>query len=151
MAGAKIHTCRYFINFIIKFWIEILMQYKLTITENQAKAISIALDFYSRISGGQFEEITSHFPWRNFKDHDELDKATEIFTDLKCLLTGLKRSQPNMGLHTIPERGKIAYDLHQVIRHRLANDNPDKSHKYSVDFDTPRKTSQEPLAEIESL
>lgn len=126
------------------------MPYKLTINENQAKTISFALDFYSRIAAGQFEEIVDRFYWRNVKDNDELNKATELFTDLKCLLTGLQRNQPNMGFN-ISEEAKIAYDLHQVIRHRLAKDNPDEHHKYSVDFDTPRKISKEALAEIEYL
>jgi len=125
------------------------MKYKLVVNENQAKAISIALDFYSRISGGQFEEIVDHFDWKNLKEADESTKAWELFRDLKCMLTGLKRSQPNIGLGNISERGKIAYDLHQVIRHRLANDNSEGRDTLSVDFRTPTQQSAEPLAEID--
>ena len=129
------------------------MQYKLTINENQAKIISFALDFYSRISGGQFEEIVDRFHWRNIKNENERDQAFELFRDLKCMLTGLQRSQPNIGLGNISEEGKVAYDLYQVIRYRLANDDTKKSNYsfLSVDFNTPHQKSNEPLAQIEAL
>jgi hypothetical protein len=126
------------------------MKYKLIVSEKQAKTISWALDFYSRTMGGQLEDILCRFHWKNLKD-DQRDEAHNTLTDLKCTLTGLNPNQPNMGLHNISEEGRIAYDLHQVIRHKIAHDNPDDRHKYSVDFDTPLKFSSESLAKIESL
>lgn len=126
------------------------MKYKLIVSKKQAKTISLALDFYSRIMGGQFEDILHRFPWKNLND-DKRDEARNILVNLKCMLTGLNPNQPNMGLHNISEEGRIAYDLHQVIRNKIAHDNPDDHHKYSVDFDPPLKYSSESLAKIESI
>lgn len=132
-----------------KFLQEKSMKYKLTVSEKQAKVISFALDFYSRISGGQFEEVFMRFHWEKIDD-DGRTKALEMLTDLKCMLTGLKPNQPNVGIGNVCEEGKIAFDLHQVIRHRLAKDNPNQ-HPYSVDLDRPMKYSKEILAQIEPL
>lgn len=126
------------------------MKYKLIVSEKQAKTISWALDFYSRTMGGQLEDILCRFHWRNLSD-DKLDEARDILVNLKYMLTGLNPNQPNIGLHNISEEGRIAYDLHQVIRHQIAHDNPDDHHKYDVDFDTPMQFSSESLAKIESL
>ncbi|OGT43321.1 MAG: hypothetical protein A3F13_02420 [Gammaproteobacteria bacterium RIFCSPHIGHO2_12_FULL_40_19] len=125
------------------------MKYKLTVSEKQAKVISFALDFYSRISGGQFDEIFYRFIWKNIND-DERSKVREMLNELKFVLTGLKPNQPNMGLGKICEDGKIAYDLHQVIRHQLAKDNPNEP-PYSIDLDPPMKYSKEIPAKIEPL
>lgn len=128
------------------------MKYKLIISNEQAKIISIALDFYSRTMGGQFEDIVNRFHWRNIKNNDERDRAFELFRDLKCMLTGLQSNQPNIGLGNISEKGRIAYDLHQVIRYQLANDNPNSDYRFlSVDFDPPHQESNEPLAQIEPI
>lgn len=127
------------------------MQYKLTINEHQAKVISFALDFYSRISGGQFEQIVHRFDWQNSKEDNVSIKATALLVDLKCVLTGLNKSEHNIGLGNICEDGKIAYDLHQVIRHKLANTDSSSSHPDSVDFNVPRQVSNEALAEIDLL
>lgn len=126
------------------------MKYKLIVSEKQAKTISWALDFYSRTMGGQLEDILCRFYWRNLKD-DQREEAHNTLADLKCMLTGLNRNQPNMGLHNISEDGRIAYDLHQVIRHQIAHDHPNDLHQYDVDFDTPRQVSNEPLAKIEHM
>jgi hypothetical protein len=53
------------------------MKYKLTVNEKQAKVISFALDFYSRVSGGQFEEIFNQFRWGDIND-DDRKKAQEM-------------------------------------------------------------------------
>lgn len=122
------------------------MEYQLEINENQAKIISSALDLYSRIAGGQFEEILK-FYWHS--DQEKISKAKEVLTDLKVLLTGIKPNQLNIGLHDICEDAKVAYDLHQVIRYKLAHDRPHNTGDIlTVDFDTPRQISEEPMAEI---
>ena len=126
------------------------MKYKLVVNEKQAKIISWALDFYSRTMGGQLEDILCRFHWRNLND-DKRDEAHDILVDLKCMLTGLNPNQPNMELHNISEDGRIAYDLHQVIRHQIAHNNPNDCHEYSVDLGTPRQVGSESLANIEPL
>ena len=45
------------------------------------------------------------------------------------------------------EEAKIAYDLHQVIRHQLAWDQKPEG-DITVDFDTPVKFSRQALATI---
>ena len=127
------------------------MKYKLSLNKKQAEIISFALDFYARTMGGQFEDIIYKFDWRNIKSEEERDRAFDLFRELKCMLTGLKQNQPNIGLGNICEDGKIAYDLHQVIRHRIATDHPNDYGEFCVDFNKPRQVSNEPLAKIDDI
>ena len=122
-------------------------KYQITLNREQAQVISKALDFYSRIIGGQFDEIRTLF-WdakpENFK------KADKILSRLKFLLTGMG-DNGNLGIGNISEKGRNAYDLHQVIRHRLALDRPESHHEFSVDFHPPFQWGTQPLAQIEGL
>jgi hypothetical protein len=96
---------------------------------------------------GQFEDILMRFNW-TISD-DQRHKAHEAFTNLKCQLTGINANQPNVGLANICENGKIAYDLHQVIRHQIAIDND--SNSLNIDLDTPMQISNEEMASIERI
>jgi hypothetical protein len=65
------------------------------------------------------------------------------------LATGLPRNAYH-GIFSdkIPDEARVAWDLHQVIRHRLSwDDQPEGG--ITVNFDTPMKYGKEELAIIE--
>lgn len=124
-------------------------KYQITLNGEQAHLLSMSLDFYSRIAGGQFKEIINRFLWGACDDKD-LEEAKKILTRLKFLLTGMEDNS-NIGIGNIIEDGRNAYDLHQVIRHRLALDRVDHQNKLSVDFRSPHQWGTQPLAEIVGL
>lgn len=98
--------------------------YTLTITEEQARVISIATELFSRVCIGQTDDLRFWKP------------------------------KANIGMHDTCDEGQLAWDLYQVIRHRLAWDragNPpvrDWKTMMTVDFDEPLKIGPEPLAGI---
>ena len=124
---------------------------KIELTEKQANVISKALDVFSRCHAGQYYmALTEALPPTHLSDFNHevvrglLNQVKEeIFTDLSSLTY--------YGIHSqeIGENAKIAYDLHQVIRHYLAwKSHPEGDHM--CDFDKPFRSSQtEELASIE--
>jgi len=56
----------------------------------------------------------------------------------------------NLGIGNISENGRNAYDLHQVIRYRLALDGI-KPEMLTFDFSPPTQRGSQPLAQIERL
>jgi len=122
-------------------------KYQITLNREQAQTISKALDFHSRIIGGQFQEIIDLF-WD--AKPENVKEAEKILTRLKYLLTGMGEDG-NLGIGNISENGRNAYDLHQVIRHRLALDKPESRHEFSVDFRSPSQYGTQPFAQIEGL
>lgn len=132
--------------------------YNLKISKKQAKVISKALDFYSRIGCGQMSEVLWH-PSVAKKMWVKNDKLTENQYNHKVvgqLLDNIKKIiwnyDPNEhgGINMADENDKVSYDLHQVIRHKLAWDKEPKG-GMTVDFHKPMQYSEEEkLAEIKT-
>ena len=123
--------------------------YNLNITKEQAEVLIKALDLYSRIGIGQFEEILKHPTWRYkliSSDH-QINRAAEIMiADLRQLITGERHGGP--GITVSEEHNRIAYDMLQVIQHRLAwDENPEGGTQ--VNFHDPIQWADHGLAEIE--
>ena len=124
--------------------------YTLTMSEEQAQVAVRALDLYTRIGIGQFEEA--------FRVYDPLNSELEPDErrGMEILVTEVKRiyGHPMNGSHGIHndkvrDDFRAAYDIQQVIRNRIAFDrNPEGG--MQVDFDTPRAISQLPLPSIKS-
>lgn len=122
------------------------MKYQLTLNERQLEVINKALDFYSRMAAGQFGELLSWFSGFNWvKSPDAEDR--ESLEWLKERLTGLRRNAYR-SIVTCPEPARIAYDIYQVIRNRLAWDRNPKG-GIQVSYDDPHQVSAETLPEIE--
>jgi len=125
-------------------------KYILEIDETQAHILSQACEFLSRIAMGQFTEITSSlmFQWKGQRENR--DQAEACLDLAKNLLTQLNGNQYfSIRAPDVQEKFKIAYDLHQVIRHRLAWDR-DAAPSWNVHKDEPWRTSQDtPLAQIQ--
>ncbi len=123
--------------------------YTLNMSEAQAQVVVRALDLYTRIGIGQFEEI--------LRVYDPLSEtwgsghkfALEFIKEIKA-----QAGHPMNGSHGIHnpkvrDDFRVAYDVQQVIRNRIAFDkNPEGG--MTVDFDTPRAISQLPLPTIKS-
>lgn len=124
--------------------------YILKITEDQAKIISKALDLYSRIFMGQFKEILDfQFGWKmELEDHEWCRKALQT---VKRVATGLENNA-YYGIFSekISNKARAAYDIHQVIRNKLAWDN-NPNGGITVNFDKPINTSAMPLPDIKKV
>jgi hypothetical protein len=125
--------------------------YKLTITEQQASIIVRALDLFARIGTGQFEEVL------NVYDRD-FAFSPEAREGMRSALKAAKAhaGHPPNGSFSIlnpkvSDDFRAAYDVMQVIRHRLAWDQNPQGNPLRVDFDKPRQTSALPMANIERV
>jgi len=123
------------------------MKVTLEINERQAHTLKEALELYARIGMGQLHELNYHpaFQCRDY-ERDEVDQLLDhlkhtVFTDLygRGHSYGIRHENTH-------EASKEAYDIYQVIRHRLAWHKKPEGNRWSVDFDEPTQFSQQPLA-----
>jgi hypothetical protein len=128
--------------------------YHLAMTERQAQVIINALELYSRIGMGQLQEITYVLRMNSVPgsiDFNALDKIADLTR--KASSYWMKGSGGYHGISSdkINDSFRVAWDLQQVIRYRLAWDrNPDGG--IQVNFDDPYKTSSvEDLAVIKKV
>lgn len=129
----------------------------MVVNERQAEVIKQAVEFYSRIKAGQLQELW-YLCYSKDQDRQQFEKAA---TELKkCLFPDLQPSGSyGIGQDTRKGdgRGDVAWDIHEVVRHRLAWDragNPpvrDFSTMMGHDFDKPTSWSGEPLAEMTEI
>ncbi len=115
--------------------------YVLKVTEEQAKVISDALEFYARIGIGQLDQILWHPAWRMAGMTKESD-VDRIETDelLRHSRRALTRDKPALGISAADTDSKRSYDIHQVIRHRISWDNNPEG-GLTVDFQEPLNVS----------
>lgn len=121
-------------------------RYVLKISEAQAKLISVAVELYARLGTGQFMRLDRFF----LKDFEQ---ARPHLDALHILRNGSLQSFGSIASKSIDDDYRVLYDLHQVIRHRLAWDrDPSGKESIKVDYDTPYRTSKkESLAMIEPM
>ena len=124
-------------------------KYTLTLNKKQADILIAALDLYTRIGIGQFEEILSVYD-RGLQLADVTREGMRNGLDFVKQLAG---HPPNgsHGIHNqaVDDNFRVSYDLKQVIRNRIAWDREPKG-GMQVDFDEPRATGKEPLATIKT-
>lgn len=124
-------------------------KYALYVNEEQARVIVNALDFYSRIHIGQVEEVDSFVRlfvrYRKDKDLDGMKDAIEAFK--KAAFPELT-STSSYGIHSeeVDDTARVAWDIKQVLRNVVAwNVHPEGG--MTVDFDSPMKSSKQPMPE----
>lgn len=132
-------------------------KWSLEINEEQARVIQNALDLYSRIQMGQLEDIyyTAIMALNKYKTISR-DNATMAIRQLKSILFPELLENSSYGIHSdkINDLARVAWDLQQVIRNRLAHDlrPPKQDHlPWQVDYDTPSRSSNVPLAKIKTI
>lgn len=122
--------------------------YTLAITEEQARVLVNACDFFSRIGIGQLDRVLDEFRFSKDVSPEKLDEARKFIDHAKFLLTGFPPNASH-GIRSpqVKDIYRVAYDLQQVIRHRLAWDAKPEG-GIGVHFDEPWRSSNEPLATI---
>jgi hypothetical protein len=97
---------------------------------------------------GQFGELSSswNFDWKC--DNEARDVAEKMLQSVKRTLTPLYGNQfYSISSPEIPDSWKIAYDIHQVIRFRLAWDR-DPNDNWNVHKNEPMRYGSSELATI---
>lgn len=130
-------------------------KYTLQLTENQARIISEALDLFSRIGMGQLKEVVSVLrqnPLPNSNLEERINFLSEIRNKLDILAKYWMKGPGYHGITSklISDKFRIAWDIQQVIRHRLAWDRKSEG-GFTIDFDDPMVTSEEPLPKIDAV
>lgn len=96
----------------------------LTLTEEQAKIVSKACEFYARIRYGQFKEITWHCLDFTIKEDDifqRRDMAEELLLEArKQLYPELHGWGHSYGIGKFKD-ADMSYDVHQVIREKFGD------------------------------
>ena len=142
--------------------------YTLTITEEQAKVIEHSTELLSRIMGGQWREVLDWLPLQKEIDWEEYHNDVNIMTAIlsKHMIDGIDgwSSSFGVGSSKVHRYHDIAWDLHQVVRHKLSwegavergvIENEDSPRNWTemmtVNCDTPIKFGPEPLAKMERI
>jgi len=122
----------------------------LEITREQARVISEACELLARLHMGQLKEIL--WVWGPNKI-DSWEWANNLIEALRRRLFPelLEGQFYPITSKKIPDEARVAFDLHQVLRHHLTGPKPKQGFP-SVCHDEPRQTSQEqPLAVIKEI
>lgn len=133
------------------------MEYNLKCNEEQLKVIQKSLDLFSRILIGQIDEVVHVFRNENINNYKfDFNKINNLSHEIRKLKTNIELC-PNssFGIHNsdfVPDSSRKAYDILQVIRHKLSWDSVGKDPKkddrdyktmFGVSFDEPYKSSKD--------
>lgn len=141
--------------------------YSLEIDEEQAQVLKLACEIFARLGIGQFHQALENLPidWKKAYSQDWNEDLLLIGKILsKHTQWNVDGWSKSLGIHNARETSKIAWDLYQVIRHRLSwdraitekfieNENSPRnwSDMMGVDYDEPLKVSGKLLAKIKKL
>lgn len=126
---------------------------KIKLTDHQADVLIEALDLYSRIHLGQFEEVgyiarVYDISRNAVVDYDAFNEFEDRIRDAKTLLGFDRNGSYGIFNKQVNDIARVAYDMQQVLRNHLAwKRNPEGG--IQVCFDVPHKTGSEDLIEIE--
>jgi len=135
------------------------MNYHITLNEEQARITMLALDIYSRLGMGQLDTITEHPDLFSRIRKQQRIEAEIVRAELQHIKRVIFPELDPVGMchstssREISDSNRVAYELLQVIRHRLSWDaagNPPArtSDMVGVIYDDPMKTSKQPLPTI---
>jgi len=130
------------------------MDYEIKVTKEQAWVIQRCLEFFSRISMGQFRELlyaVMGSPGYEKLDPSSRDSFSHLLESLRVVFNGSANTYYGISGDMAPKDAKIAWDLYQVVRNRLAWDDHPEGNPMSVCFDEPWAVSDEPLAEMKKV
>lgn len=127
--------------------------YILELTGAQARVIQRACEIYSRLCMGQLEHVTDITIWGEAEPKEEhAIEASRIRAHANVMKFEMFGFQPaeSWGIYQTPNPARTAWDIYQVIRHRLACDIRPTPERWSVDYNTPMKCGDEKLPKISS-
>ena len=126
--------------------------YTLTINEAQADVLRHACDLYSRVGMGQLAECAEQWEYRENMDGQPVD-AHALRRSLEAAERIISPSGVRHGIHApdLPDRYRVAWDAHRVLRHRLAFDRLESGEAtwMNVSFDPPSQSSDHALPVME--
>lgn len=119
--------------------------YRVTgLSEQHLRVLVRALDFMGRMGLGQFKEVMGVADPAFKVGGDERAIAEKLLMQARSLLMpGLEATNAYWSIRSpqVSDDLRVAFDLQQVIRHRLAWDGNPKG-DFTVDFDEPWRTSE---------
>lgn len=136
--------------------------YTLTVTKEQAETLILATEILARLGIGQFRDALECLPTREFLPdgwHEDMDGIGKMLS--RHMIGGIDGYRSSLGIRhkDVREPSRIAWDLYQVLRHRLAWDHAAKGgivesanaprkwpEMMQVHYDEPMKVSDQPLA-----
>lgn len=122
--------------------------YQLNLSEEQARVISSALDLYSRIGIGQFEEILNVLKMYDKKVFSkDTSTADKLLQEVKREVYDLTPNS-SFGIYNenVPNRFRVAWDIKKVIQHQFWQEGTKEF--MNVDSYPPDSSSQLPLPTI---
>lgn len=139
-------------------------EYTITVTNEQARVLAQATEVLARLGIGQFRDALDRLPKRKAVPegwHDDMSLISKLLS--RHMIGGVDGYHSSLGIHSkdVPETSRIAWDLYQVLRNRLAWDRAvaegivesiDAPRKWpemiQVHYDEPLQVSGQPLAVI---
>lgn len=124
---------------------------KIELSDNQADVLISALDLYSRIHLGQFEEVANiarMYDISKFdKDYDAHNDFDDAIREVKGILGFDRNGSYGIFNEQVNDIARVAWDMQQVVRRHLAwKRNPEGRH--TVNFDPPYPSGKESLISI---
>lgn len=130
------------------------LEFEANMSEEEAKLLCKSLDTFSRVGLGQIDNAVENiffnlvFQSTSFEYQDRLRSLCDR---LKFLLTGHPANGSyGIGSSAISDDFRIAFDIQQVLRHKMAWDKNPKG-GIQVDYHDPMQWGKEPLPTVLSL
>jgi hypothetical protein len=131
-------------------------EYLLRLNHRQLRLVERAMNLYSRLGAGQFEEMFDEFQFMFPQDSknwaSRWDLKIKYADPMKEELLGLKDGA-NLGISTVPGRAReevcIAYEINKVVQNTIATE--ENHNAISVWHHTPIKMSSVPLPIVEKV
>jgi hypothetical protein len=122
-----------------------MKKYSLEVTEKQSEVLCAALEMYSRVQTGQFWAMAE--PW--YFNHDNHRQLYDALDALKPIIFPELPHNGYHGIHSpkVADEAQMAWDIQQVIRHRLAWDKTPEG-GIGVSFHDPLLSGLAPAAKI---
>lgn len=133
------------------------MEFVLEVTERQAQTMVTALNLWARIGGGDFTALLGHPDISRRLTTDTGITTEEVRRVLQHLASAVFNLPAGAGYsilsQDIHETNRIAFDLMQAIRHRLAwssaGNPPTRTQEMlSIAYDIPMQTAEEPIPSV---
>lgn len=127
-----------------------MRKYILEMNEDQAQILTDALEFYARMSIGQWKELADIS--LDMRDDEYFEKREALVNGLKKLRAIAYPELPYDGSYSVTAKplACLAWELYTVMRHRIAWTNHPEG-GIIVDFDDPISFSGIPLAECNAV
>lgn len=122
-------------------------KYSIVVDEAQARILAEALDLYMRIGIGQLTEVVRVYNYEWKTPIPTVDRLVDVMNEAKRVIGFGPGGSYGIQSREVHDVFRQAYDIRQVIRHRLAWDHTPTG-GFGVDFDTPQQIGKLPLPTI---